>query len=158
MSFDIRHVTLQEHYGFSKSLYRERDTTPVYPAPSGMTQYIGEEVYTKTLYVPIGAFVEDKMVGSVLSRNISDTTLYFSGQWIEPNYRSLGISKAMILWFRDFWPPQFDTALGYFISSSFIRRATTTYPRAYEYPGHCWFHIKSGSFPHEKTIMGYTKF
>lgn len=157
MNFEIKLITLQQHYDIAQAGYSERQNTPVFQ-PSGLCQYVGEEIFDKIIYAPIGAYVGDKIVGTYMSRNISKTKIYTSGQWIHHDYRGYGISKAFRKWTRDFWPPQYDTIIAYYLSSSFIKFAAATYPKTIEYPGHSWWRINSSSYPHEHTILAFTDF
>ena len=159
MNFKIEVISLDEHYKLANDLYQDRNTTSAMQPPYGLCQYVGLEVVDRVLTIAIAVITDDgKKVGTVMSRNISDTKIYASSIWIEPAYRGYGLASMMRRWLRDFWPPQYDQILGYFLSSTFITRAISKTATAVEYPEHCWFPVNSKSNPHEKTILGYTEF
>lgn len=158
MNFRVEQISLDLHFKLAGNMYADRNNTPITNPPHGLCQYVGEEIYNKTICVAIAAFVEDKPVATLLARNISDTKLYFSGQWTDINYRRMGAASTLRKWMREFWPKQYDQVLSYFLISSFIERVQSTRAKIVEYPGHSWFPIGSQSYPHEQTILGYTEF
>ncbi len=91
---------------------------PIINNPYGMVQYMGEEVFKRTLLFPIAAKINNQQVGWSLVYNISDTAIRVRGVYVDPKARGLGIGTGLYDFALSLWPEPWSLYVGYYDSES----------------------------------------
>ena len=92
---------------------------PIINNPYGMIQYLGREVFERTLVFPIAAKVNNRSVGWCLVYNISDTVVRVRGVYVDPEFRGNRIAQKLYDYALSIWPEPWTHYVGYYDPKSF---------------------------------------
>lgn len=79
----------------------------------GQLQYAGPELPARVRYVPLAAELDGVRVAWTSIYNISDQALRLRGIYVEPQWRSNGIGRALVMHAIGRWPAQWDRVFLY---------------------------------------------
>jgi GNAT superfamily N-acetyltransferase len=87
----------------------------------GQMQFVGQEFFSRILLFPIATEYEGERVAWTSIYNISDSALRVRGIYVQPEFRSNGIGRAMVNYAIGLWPSAWRTCYMYSRASNVER-------------------------------------
>ena len=79
----------------------------------GQLQYAGPELPARVRYVPLAAELDGVRIAWTSIYNISDQALRLRGIYVEPQWRSNGVGRALVMHAIGLWPASWDRVFLY---------------------------------------------